>query len=114
MRICFPTYLLEILNQLLTSGVDEKSMLTSMISQPGVHAVHAILDQGIRTRHMERDVKAIAIAAEERLNDLPIRARRRSVALLRSGIAVYLDSQPRSRAPLFGSTQELFASCQRV
>src|SRR5216683_5149721 len=113
-RIRFPAHLLKILDQLLTAAVDQQAMLTRMISQLGVHAVHAILYQGIRAGHRECNVVAIAIATEELLHDLPVGTRRRGAALLSRGIAVYTDTQLRTRIPLFRPAQELFASGQRV
>ena len=63
-------------------------MMAGMIAQPGVDAVHAILHGRIRAGHMQRELEAIAVTTEELPHDLPIGARRRGVALLRSGIAV--------------------------
>jgi hypothetical protein len=45
-RIGFPANLLQILNQLFASRINQQSMLTRMITQHGVHAVNSVLDRG--------------------------------------------------------------------
>ena len=50
-------------------------MLASVVSQPGVHTVDAILHRWIGAGHPEGDIKPIAVAAEEVFDDLPIGAR---------------------------------------
>src|SRR5579862_808795 len=70
-----PRYLLKVLDEMFTVLIDEESMLTGVIPQLGIHAVHPILHGRIRAPYMDRNAESIGITDKELLYNLPIRAR---------------------------------------
>src|ERR1700722_12172135 len=63
-RIGFPADLLKILDQMLTRGANKEAILTRVISQLRIHAVHTILHQWIRAGNGKGNLKPIAITVE--------------------------------------------------
>ena len=113
-RIGFPTYLFEILDEVLTALIYQHPMLSSVVSQQRVHAVDAILHRRIGTRYTNLGVIAIGVAAEKLLYDLPVRARGRRPALFSRRVAINVDIKRDPRVPLLGSAEQLFACRQRI
>lgn len=89
-RVGFPANLLEVLDQMFASPINEKSTVATMAAELRVYAVHAILHRRIRCRDPERDVVSIAITSKELLDDLPIGPGGAGPALLGCGIPVHI------------------------
>jgi hypothetical protein len=63
--IRFPTYAFKVLWELFAVPVDEEPALAGLIPQPGVHAVHPIFHRWVCGRHVEADLKSIAVTPKE-------------------------------------------------
>jgi hypothetical protein len=92
MRIGFPAHLLQILHQVFAILVHHEQMLTGVISELRVYAVHPVLHGWIRAGDSETHVVPIRVTAEEIPHDLPVGSGRGGAALLSGGIAIFADS----------------------
>jgi hypothetical protein len=77
--------------------------LAGMVAQQRIHQVNAIPHWGIGARNAEGGTEAIGVAAEKVFDNLPIGARGGGPTLLSGCVAINVDIQRGSRAPLLGS-----------
>src|ERR1700737_2291669 len=87
-RIRLPYHLFEVTNQLPATGIDPQAIFSELVSKSCVDAVNTVFDRGVVTPDFVSGVPSPCQTPEAVLDDLPVGARGRAVAIVSAGVSV--------------------------